>query len=129
LTDRYKVERVSGEKYLILQEGTYLPMVGEVFVNVVKPEIITYNEALMLKSSVTHTDSFGVERLAGSQWLVTNNLCNEYLIDVHQTKVKNVKRSILPSNQYCMIKDYVDLNGVQQWGALELRMGPKDFFV
>jgi len=50
LTDRYKVERVSGEKYLILQEGTYLPMVGEVFVGVVKPETITYNEALMLKS-------------------------------------------------------------------------------
>lgn len=56
-------------------------------------------------------------------------MCSEYIVDVHQTKVSNINRNILSTNQYCTIKDYVDSKGVQQWGAEMLRVGPTNFFI
>lgn len=127
--DRNGVERCAGERYLYVKPGSYLALTGETFVSVLEPEIITENRALMLTSDVDHVDRFGVERKAGARWLVTSDQCSEYIVDVYQTKYSNVNRTVVPTNSYCKIRNYVDKEGVQQWGADEIRLGVTNFFL
>jgi len=60
--DRNGVQRCAGERYLYTEQGSYLPKIGESFIEIIEPEIITENVALMLESEVDHTDMFGIER-------------------------------------------------------------------
>jgi len=127
--DRNGVERCAGEKYIYSKHGSYLPLSSEEFKEISNSEIITEHNALMLTSDVDHLDQFGVERKAGSRWLVTSDQCSEYIVDVYQKKHSNVKRTVVPTNSYCKVRNYVDKEGVQQWGADELRIGVTTFFL
>ena len=56
-------------------------------VRYLEPITITEKVALHLRAKLDHKDSFGVLRVAGEEWLVTQQDCNSYLVDVTEESV------------------------------------------
>merc|ERR1711935_1237047 len=129
LTDSNGVSRISGESYLYRKVGSYLPKVGEVFGALRTTTLITEHTAVKLYSSVDHKDFFGTLRRAGDEWLVTNDMATEYILDIHETKIETVKRTVLETKNYAMIRNFVDSDAVQRWGCLKLMRGPCNFYL
>jgi major vault protein len=129
LIDNNGVARISGESYLYRKTGSYLPKVGEVFSTLRTMTLITEHTSLKLYSEVDHLDFFGKMRRAGDEWLVTQEMATEYILDIHEVKMGVVRRTILDRGKYGMIRNYIDDNGIQQWGSLKLMRGPTDFFL
>lgn len=80
--------RHTGERWLVREEGSYLPRLYEKVVEVVKGIVITYKTALMLKAKVSFTDVYNVKRKAGEEWLVTNVEAELHILDVNEELVQ-----------------------------------------
>ena len=52
-----------------------------------------------------------------------------HILDVYETKVGFEFLKVLSKDHYCVVKDPVDENGVNQIGIRELRRGPITFFL
>lgn len=50
--------------------------------------IITETIALLLEAKQTFVDTYGIERKAGEQWLVTNQDSSTHLLDVHELYIE-----------------------------------------
>lgn len=125
----HNVERVAGEVWLHTEPGAYLPDVEEIVEGTERAEIITNDSALHLRSLLSHTDRFGVERKAGSEWLVTSDLCNSYIPEVSERKIGMKPITVLNDMQFCIIVDPLDDNGAPRFGERLLKRGPARFFV
>lgn len=121
--------RVTGEEWLVREEGAYLPDVFELVVGVENAYTLTLNTSLHLKASTTGRDAIGNERKAGDEWLVTMDDTETYIPDVTEEVVTVVKKTVLNSLQYCVVLDPIDGDGRNQLGQKELREGPTDFFL
>jgi len=123
-------ERKAGEEWLVKMEGSYLPDVNEDVVTTVKAFVLTYNSALHVRALSNFVDSYGVERKAGTEWLVTNQQTELYIPDVHEEVTnQQVGLIVLGSHHYCVIKDPVDEYDRPRLGLHEIVRGHKSFFL
>lgn len=123
-----QVVREAGEEWLERKVGSYLPHVDEKAVSIVEAEFLTNERAIHLCAKRTYTDVYGVERKAGSRWLVSVEDAPTHIVDVYETLVTDVKLTVLTEFQYCIVENPIDSNGVQHLGGTELRSGPTSFF-
>jgi major vault protein len=129
LVDHSGVERAAGEEWLVKEQGSFLPGVYEQVVGMVKARVLTEKRALHLRASHTFTDTYGVLRKAGQEWLVTHKNTQAHICDVHEIVVGDVAITTLSKQQYCIVLNPVDKNMVPQWGKRELRRGECNFFL
>ncbi|KAL3864069.1 hypothetical protein ACJMK2_005775 [Sinanodonta woodiana] len=123
-------KRVTGEEWLIKEEGAYLAGVNEEVVRVEKKQTLTPETGLILKANQTLVDSEGKDRLAGEMWLVTGEMMTEYLPEIGVEVVSQVKITVLNSHQFCVIINPVDPKTLKpQFGQRQLRKGVCTFFL
>jgi major vault protein len=126
--DALGVEHAAGEEWLVRAAGAYLPQIDEVLVDVVHASVLTDRTALHLRASRTFKDVYGIQRKAGEEWLVTTDIAETHVQDVHEEIVGTVEVTTLTNRQYCVVMDPV-VNGVQKRGTRELRKGEASFFL
>ncbi|DAZ96292.1 TPA: hypothetical protein N0F65_008325 [Lagenidium giganteum] len=126
--DALGVERDAGEEWLVRTPGSYLAQIDEILVDRLQAFILTDKKALHLRALRTFTDVYGVHRKAGEEWLVTSEIAETHVQDVHEDVVGSVPVITLTNRQYCVIVDPV-VNGVQKRGTRELRKGETSFFL
>lgn len=127
-TDSLGVERDAGEEWLVRTPGAYLPQIEEIRVEVMSAHILTDKTALHLCALRTFKDVYGVQRKAGEEWLVTSEIAETHVQDVHEAIVGTVNITTLTNRQYCVILDPI-VNGVQKRGTRQLRKGEASFFL
>ncbi|XP_062500939.1 major vault protein-like [Corticium candelabrum] len=123
------VVRVTGEEWLVRDEGAYLPDVFEEVLGLEKAYTLTLDAALHMRAMITGEDANGKERKAGDEWLVTLDEAETYIPDVWEVVVTVVKRTVLNSLQYCVVLDPIGDDGKNKLGMKELRKGPVHFFL
>ena len=129
-TDQNGNARKSGEQWLIRQVGAYLRGVDEELVNTVKGIILSPTKAIQLRSTRTFTDAYKVERKAGEEWLVTQDMSDVHIPDVYEYVVNdNVQMKSLNKRQFCVVVDPVGPDGKQHFGRREVRKGEAKFFL
>jgi major vault protein len=130
LKDHEGKARHAGERWLVRTEGCYLPRLYEQILETVKGQVITHKTALQLRARANFTDIYGVERRAGQEWLVTNDMAVTHIVDVYEESVKTVYSTTLSNRQYCVIiGPYDDESGTNQYGRKEQRRGELTFFL
>ena len=117
--DKNKQKRIAGEKWLIRQEGAYLPHISENIIELVKAVVLTEKKALHLKAIQSFVDVFGKERKAGDEWLVTIKDKETHIPDVYEKVVGEVNLITLSNRQYCIKSNPVD-ESMEQPGFLFL---------
>jgi len=122
-------DRKAGEEWLVKKEGTYLPRVNEEVVETVKAYTLTYKDALHIRAKSTFTDSAGIERKAGTEWLVSSKDTESYIPGVYEEVTKQVQLIVLGAHDYCIIKDPVDDNYKPQLGMRKIIRGHTTFFL
>jgi major vault protein len=129
IKDQKGKPRSAGEEWLHKDQGTFLPGVYEQVVGMVKARVLTEKKALHLHASHTFTDVYGVERKAGTEWLITNAMAQTHICDVYETVIGDVTVTTLTKQQYCVVLNPVNKVGTPQWGKRELRKGEASFFL
>jgi major vault protein len=127
--DRDGAPRAAGEEWIVRRTGAYLPSVDEEIVAEIKAHILTDKVALHLRATRTFTDTFGKERKAGSEWLVTKQDAETHIPDVYEEVVGQVRVTTLSNRQYCVVLDPIGKDGKPELGKRELRVGPASFFL
>jgi len=126
--DSKGVGRCAGEEWLVRDTGAYMPSIDEEIVETVQSIVLTEKRALHLVALNTFTDVYGVQRRAGEQWLVTNEMADAHLCDVYEQVMGEVPLTTLSSRQFAVVVDpFID--GIQKFGVLELRQGEVSFFL
>lgn len=128
-TDRQGVARVAGEEWLHRTSGAYLPAYEEEFVSYVRGAVLTEKEAIHLRALRNFTDVYGKARKAGEQWMITHKMSSTHIPDVNEVITATVNAIILSKNQYCIVKDPVGDEGINQFGKREVRRGECSFFL
>lgn len=126
--DSLGIERDAGEEWLVRTPGAYLPQIEEVLVETMAAHILTDKTALHLRALRTFKDVYSVQRKAGEEWLVTADIAETHVQDVHEAIVGTVPIITLTNRQYCVILDPV-VDGVQKRGTRQLRKGETSFFL
>ena len=121
--------RRAGEEWLVREEGAYLPRVDEEVVEIINAYVLTERKALHLKAKRTFEDSFGRQRRAGDQWLVTLDDAEIHIPDVYEEVVGEVEITTLNDRQWCIVLDPIDDTGKPQLGRKEIRQGLTTFFL
>jgi len=128
-------ERKVGEEWLVRQVGTYLPAVDEEVVTTLKAHILTEKKALHLRATKTYSDVYGVERQAGSEWLVTFDLADTHIEDVYEQVLGTVAITTLTQRQYCVVVNPYEADSseggkpTQRLGGRKLIKGERSFFL
>jgi major vault protein len=60
-----------------------------------EPYIITSTYALHLRASKTFKDVYGIERKAGEEWLITEDMASHHILDIYEEDVGLVERIVL----------------------------------
>ena len=128
-TDRKGKKRYAGEVWLYTDIGSFIPDENEVVKKTVKGVVLDSKKALHLRATRDFTDSTGNLRLAGEEWIVTNDLVQTYIEGVNETIVAQVKPITLTSREYVVIENPYDKEGKPQWGKSEIRIGETTFFL
>ena len=123
------VVRKAGEVWLEREQGAYLPSVDEEVITSIEGKVLTDKKALHLKAIANFTDKYDIKRKAGEEWLITKDMAEVHIRDVYEEIVGEVKLTTLTKNQYCVVLNPVDKNGVPQLGRRELRRGEATFFL
>ncbi|GAM26849.1 hypothetical protein SAMD00019534_100240 [Acytostelium subglobosum LB1] len=75
-------------------------------------------------------DTFGKQRKAGEEWIITIKDCETYIPDVNEKVVRDIKSITLTTRQYCLVDSPVDpATGKNRLGHQELRHGERTFFL
>ena len=114
--------RKVGEEWLIREAGSYLPDVDEKVVEMVKGEVLTDKQCLHLTANKDFIDVYGIQRVAGEEWLVTNQNSQVHIKDVNE-KVLGLESAVtLSSREYCFVLNPRDTkNKRNYWGTRVLR--------
>lgn len=59
------------------------------------PYIITSSYALHLRASKNFKDVYGIERKAGEEWLITEDMASHHIPDIYEEYVSLVERVVL----------------------------------
>jgi len=141
LIDSDRVERKSGDMWLVREIGPYFLGPYETLVNTVQGKIINDNQALRIQAKNSFVDVYGVERSAGEIWLITTDISSTHIEDVHEKILDIQEKIVLTRWQYCIILDPVEFiekkseekkqikKGINQFGKKILRKGEASFFL
>ena len=77
--DREGIFRSAGEEWIEKGLKTYYPREGEEVVREISPETIVKGEGLHLTATSAFTDRFGISRIPGEMWMITDP--GSYLLD------------------------------------------------
>lgn len=127
--DKTGKSRAAGETWIIREMGAYLLHVDEAFVQDVNPIKLKPTKAVQLRAIDNFTDSYGIERKAGEEWLITFDISETHLLGIYEEKVKEVHITTLSARQYCMILNPVGKDGKNQYGIRKLIKGECSFFL
>lgn len=103
ITDVYGNQRKAGEEWLIREEGTYMPRIGEDKVIVLEAYVIDDKTALYLQATSDFTDVYGIPRKAGEEWLIKSDFTNSHICDVYEKLVNVQQMIIMSAEEYCNI--------------------------
>ncbi|PVD30897.1 hypothetical protein C0Q70_10172 [Pomacea canaliculata] len=122
--------RVTGEEWLVTEPGAYLPGVWEEVCGRDREERDTYvDTGLYLQAVQNLTDSAGVNRCSGDEWLVTGEDVEEYTPQVGIVVSNHVRKIVIKKDQYAVIINPVGPDGKNALGRRELRKGLCSFFL
>ncbi|XP_069044490.1 major vault protein [Lepisosteus oculatus] len=127
--DRSRVQRVTGEEWLVRKVGAYLPGVHEEVMDIVNAFVLTDKKALHVRALRPFRDSRGHERRTGEEWLITLADCEAHIPEVSEEVVGVVSVTTLSSRQYCVVLDPVGADGKPQLGQKRVVKGEKSFFL
>lgn len=127
--DRLGNRRRAGEEWIVREEGAYLPGVDEEIIDIIDAYVLTERKALHLRAKRTFTDTFGRNRKAGDEWLVTLEQAEIHIPDVYEEVVGEVEITTLSDRQWCIVVDPIDPQGKPQLGMREVRQGRTSFFL
>ncbi|KAI9998869.1 hypothetical protein PInf_003525 [Phytophthora infestans] len=88
-TDKY----VAGDEWLFVGPATYYPRVEEEIVTVVHAIVVKKNQAIKFRAEKKCTDSQGIERDAGEEWLVRTP--GAYLPQIDEVHVETLQAHVL----------------------------------
>lgn len=126
--DRKKIDRISGEEWLIRELGPYIPSAEEKVVSYVEPLYVSSTTALSMYALANFTDVYNVERKIGDRWLLTDDITSIHIPDVYEVCLEKLNKIILNKWQYCKIKNRM-INGKNEYGSIEIRKGESSFFL
>jgi len=129
LVDKDGHARVTGEEWLYRRWGSYLPGVFEEVIHIVDGHTLTLNNALHMTAEKNLTDGIGKKRLAGEEWLITVEDAQLYIPEVGEVVHKEIQRTILAKQQFCVVLNPHNEQGKQLFGKRELRKGECSFFL
>lgn len=130
LVDKDGKTRVTGEEWLYRKWGSYLPGVFEEVVHLVDGHTLTLNNALHMRAEKNLVDGTGKNRLAGEEWLVTEQDTQLYIPEVGEVVHQEISRTILAKQQFCVVVNpYDSASGSPLFGQRELREGESSFFL
>jgi len=127
-TSRDGIKRTCGEEWLVRDAGAFLPSVNEIVVSTLRAQVLTEKRALHLRAVKTFKDVYRVERKAGSEWLITFDMAETHLQDVHEETVGTVDVTTLSQRQYAILVNYYE-GGKQKLGCKKLLKGEVSFFL
>ena len=127
--DRSGVARVTGEEWVVIKNGAYLPGAYEEVVNIVEAIVLTEKKALHLRAIRSHVDEYNKKRLNGEEWLITFNVSETHIPNVYEEVVGIVNVTTLNSRQYVVIMNPIGDDGKPQLGQKKLVKGEKSFFL
>jgi len=129
LVDKDENNRVTGEEWLIRKYGAYLPGVHEEIIKIVDGYTLTRVNSLHMTADKELVDGIGQKRLAGEEWLITEEETSFYIPEVGEEVVAEISRTVLGKQQFCVVLNPVNGEGHQLLGARELREGECSFFL
>jgi major vault protein len=130
LTDCYGIERKAGQSWLIREEGSYLPNVGENSFGLEQAIILDDRSALHIKANADFTDIYQVKRNAGEEWIITSDISTSHILDIHEENMGIEAPIILGEEQYCVIVNPYDKNTRKiSLGKFKLMKGVCSFFL
>ncbi len=130
LVDSHGNKRKSGEEWIVRKQGSYMPGVYEIAVEILSPHILTDTESIILRARQNFTDVYGIDRKAGDEWLVTNVQATTHIIDVYEEFIKKAEHVILKKNQFCSILDPFDAEeNRNRLGTKMIKRGECAFFL
>jgi len=127
--DKTGKSRAAGQTWIIREMGAYLLHVDESFVQEINPIKLKPTKAVQLRAVDNFTDSYGRERKAGEEWLITFDIAETHLLGIYEEKVKAVHITTLNARQYCMILNPIGKDGKNQYGIRKLVKGECSFFL
>ena len=127
--DRSGNARVTGEEWIVKQNGAYLPGAYEEVVSIVDAFVLTEKKALHLRALKTFVDDFNKKRLNGEEWLITFSDTESHIPNVYEEVVGIINVTTLNSRQYAIILNPIDNDGKPQLGKKRLVKGEKSFFL
>lgn len=120
--DYKKNQRAVGEEWLIRETGSYLPDVDEKVMETIKGNVLTDKISLHLNALRNFKDIYGIERVAGEEWLVTNDMAQVHIKDVYENVVGIENAVTLSSREYCVVLNPADVKKKKNnWGTRVLR--------
>jgi len=128
-TDRTGTPRLAGSEWHFTQEGFFLPSIHENIVKIENPYILTDKTALHLRAEHHFTDCFGIDRPAGSEWLVTNSMTATHIPHVNTKVMGTVNITSLDRRHSVLLQNPVDEAGRPQYGKKLLVKGENFFFI
>jgi major vault protein len=128
-TDREGHLRVTGEEWMVVRIGAYLPGAYEEVVEIVNAYVLTEKQALHVRATRTFKDQFGVLRRNGEEWLITTAEAETYIPSVYEQIINQVEITTLSNRQYAVVLDPAGNDGKPQLGKKKLVKGEKSFFL
>ncbi len=89
--------RKAGDEWIVSGPLTYVPHIAIQVVEEIQAVVIRQNQALKLKARARFTDASGVDRIAGSEWLITKP--GAYIPDVEEEIVEMLTASVLTTRR------------------------------
>lgn len=130
LVDKAGTKRKAGEEWLVRTPGSYLPGIFEEVVELQRPFVINDSRAIHLRALQNFVDTYGKERKAGEEWLITSKDTSHHVLDIYEEFVKIVNITVLTPNQFAIVLNPLDAKtGKNRLGAKELRKGESFFFL
>eukprot|EP01124_Arcella_intermedia_P026631 TRINITY_DN5052_c0_g1_i1.p1 TRINITY_DN5052_c0_g1~~TRINITY_DN5052_c0_g1_i1.p1 ORF type:complete len:428 (+),score=93.24 TRINITY_DN5052_c0_g1_i1:56-1339(+) len=126
--DRTGVERLTGSEWHYTEEGFYLPAIEEQILKVEQPVILTNQAALHLRALYDFTDASGVERKAGSEWLVTNDQMESIIPHVSSAVVGTVNITTIGKREWMALQNPYE-NDKPTFGKQVIIRGDRNFFL
>lgn len=113
--DIFKVDRIAGEEWVLKGPYVYIDRVEVQVVELFEAIIIRPNTALRLKAKKDFTDSQGVKRISGEEWLVRN--LGPYIISAEEEFISLVEAIVLSDTvglHLSAISSFTDVYGVKR---------------
>ena len=123
-----KVQRTSGEEYLVRTLGPYIISAEEEIISLCDAIVLSDTVAIRIKASSHFEDFYGNLRKAGEEWVIDNTLTSTHIVDVFEELREELNKIVLNRWQYCIVMDPIE-EGRNLFGTSRLIKGEASFFL